>query len=309
VGAEILALRASCRIGPQHTRGDCISRGGTAPNRHDTGPTCPRSGGEVALIWDTISHYSPVLIAPLAINSLRRRVQFFLACVAAGPRGKGEVQLQRGTKMCVVPQRPYIPLGSLLRAAAYPTPAEAVDREEVVKALKLVGLGHFVDRLDEDIPWEQTLSGGEKQRLAFARLLVARPNIVLMDEATSALDLSSQKHLMELIHKRLHAATIIGVGHRPELESFYGRKLVLESRHDGARLVRDVDLTRVAALPRRRDMLVKFDRSLRACSSVSHQSANQQHRCDLQRRLLAAEFRVVGRGRRPVAASYNLHLE
>ena len=48
-----------------------------------------------------------------------------------------------------------------------------------------------------------------------------------MDEATSALDLSSQKHLMELIHKRLHGATIIGVGHRPELESFYGRKLVL----------------------------------------------------------------------------------
>jgi vitamin B12/bleomycin/antimicrobial peptide transport system ATP-binding/permease protein len=164
------------------------------------------------------------------------------------PWGKGEVQLQRGTKMCVVPQRPYIPLGTLLRAVAYPTPAEAVDREEVVKALKLVGLGHVIDRLDEDIPWEQTLSGGEKQRLAFARLLIARPNVIVMDEATSALDLSSQKHLMELIHKRLHAATIIGVGHRPELESFYERKLVLESRHDGARLVRDVDLTRLAAL-------------------------------------------------------------
>jgi putative ATP-binding cassette transporter len=189
------------------------------------------------------------------------------------PWGRGEVQLQRGTRMCVVPQRPHIPLGTLLRAVAYPTPVEAVDREEVVKTLKLVGLGHFVDRLDEDIPWEQTLSGGEKQRLAFARLLIARPNVIVMDEATSALDLSSQKHLMELIHKRLHAATIIGVGHRPELESFYERKLVLESRHDGARLVGDVDLTRVAALARRRDMPVKFDRSLRACSSVSHQSA------------------------------------
>jgi ABC-type transport system involved in cytochrome bd biosynthesis fused ATPase/permease subunit len=94
-----------------------------------------------------------------------------------------------------------------------------------------------------------------------------------MDEATSALDLSSQKHLMELIHKRLHAATIIGVGHRPELESFYERKLVLESRHDGARLVRDVDLTRVAASARPRDILVKFDRSLPARSGVSHQPA------------------------------------
>src|SRR5260370_21244275 len=115
------------------------------------------------------------------------------------PWGKGEVQLQRGTRMCVVPQRPYIPLGSLLRAIAYPTPAEAVDREEVVKALKVVGLGHFLDRLDEDITWEHTLSGGEKQRLAFATLLVAHPHIVMMDEATSALDLSRQTHLMELI--------------------------------------------------------------------------------------------------------------
>jgi vitamin B12/bleomycin/antimicrobial peptide transport system ATP-binding/permease protein len=150
------------------------------------------------------------------------------------PWGKGDVQLQRGTKMCVVPQRPYIPLGTLLRAVAYPTPAEEVDREEVAKTLKVVGLGHFVNRLDEDIPWEQTLSGGEKQRLAFARLLIARPNIVVMDEATSALDPSSQKHLMELIHERLHTSTIIGVGHRPELESFYERKLVLESRYDGA---------------------------------------------------------------------------
>jgi hypothetical protein len=78
---------------------------------------------------------------------------------------------------------------------------------------------------------------------------------------------------MELIHKRLQGATIIGVGHRPELESFYERKLVLESRHDGARLVGDVDLTRLAASARRRDIVVKFDRSLTARSGVSHQSA------------------------------------
>src|SRR5260370_21016900 len=123
------------------------------------------------------------------------------------PWGRGEVQLQRGTKVFVVPQRPYIPLGTLLRAAAYPSPAAQVDREEVAKALKVVGLGHFVDRLDEDIPWEQTLSGGENQRLAFAWLLIARTKIVVMYEATSALDPSSQKHLMHMYSRRLHAAT------------------------------------------------------------------------------------------------------
>jgi vitamin B12/bleomycin/antimicrobial peptide transport system ATP-binding/permease protein len=189
------------------------------------------------------------------------------------PWGKGEVQLQRRAKMCVVPQRPYIPLGTLLRAAAYPAPAAEVKREEVAKIMKEVGLGHLIDRLDEDIPWEHTLSGGEKQRLAFARLLIARPNIVVMDEATSALDPSSQKHLMELIHKRLDAATIIGVGHRPELEGFYERKLVLEPRHDGARLTRDVALTRLAAVSGRRDIFVKFDQSLPVCLGVFHRPA------------------------------------
>jgi putative ATP-binding cassette transporter len=123
-----------------------------------------------------------------------------------------------------------------------------VKREDVAKALKAVGLDDYVDRLDEDIPWEQTLSGGEKQRLAFARVLIANPNLVLMDEGTSALDLGSQKKLMSLIHKRLPNATIIGIGHQPELEEFYDRKLVIEPFPDGALLTRDLNLTRVATL-------------------------------------------------------------
>jgi len=158
------------------------------------------------------------------------------------PWGKGELLVQGATKIFVVPQRPYIPLGTLLRAVAYPASADKVDREEIAKALNAVGLAHLVDRLDEDgIAWEQTLSGGEKQRLAFARLLIAQPKIVVMDEATSALDLASQKRLIELVHERLHDATIMAVGHRPELEAFFDRKLVLKSCHDGARLVRQVD--------------------------------------------------------------------
>ena len=169
------------------------------------------------------------------------------------PWGHGEVQLQSGTKMFVVPQRPYIPVGTLLCATAYPTPADQVNREEIAKALKVVGLEYLVDRLDEHIPWERTLSGGEKQRLAFARLLIARPSIVIMDEATSALDLASQKDLMNLIHKRLRNTTIIGVGHRPELEAFYDRKLELQCNHDGARLVRDTDLRHVATLSSQRN--------------------------------------------------------
>ena len=71
--------------------------------------------------------------------------------------------------MFVVPQRPYIPVGTLLRATAYPTPTEQMNREEITKALKVVGLEYLVDRLDEHISWEQTLSGGEKQAARFCQ--------------------------------------------------------------------------------------------------------------------------------------------
>jgi vitamin B12/bleomycin/antimicrobial peptide transport system ATP-binding/permease protein len=103
-------------------------------------------------------------------------------------------------------------------------------------------LGHFLERLDEDTRWEGILSGGEKQRLAFARVLIQRPDIVVMDEATAALDPASQEQLMQLVLQQLPEATVVSVGHRPELEAFHNRKLMLEHHPEGARLVQDVSL-------------------------------------------------------------------
>ena len=163
------------------------------------------------------------------------------------PWGEGEVQVNSGSKLFLMPQRPYVPVGTLRRATTYPAPAEEIPHQEVAEALELVGLEHLLDRIDEDGPWDQTLSGGEKQRLAFARLLIARPDIIVLDEATSALDPESQEQLMRMIHDRLPATTILSVGHRRELEAFHERKLVLERRSGGARLVRDLAL----AHPRR----------------------------------------------------------
>src|SRR5205807_745933 len=110
------------------------------------------------------------------------------------------------------------------------------------RAFEQVGLPHLVDAIEVEGPWEQTLSGGEKQRLAFARILLHRPDIVVLDEATSALDPASQDCLMELLTKELHATTIVSVGHRPELEAFHSRKVVLERREGGARFVTDIHL-------------------------------------------------------------------
>jgi len=158
------------------------------------------------------------------------------------PWGDGNVQVAAGAKMFLMPQRAYVPVGTLRRAATYPESAETYDAEDVERALKRVGLGHLVSRLEEEAPWDQTLSGGEKQRLAFARILLHRPDIIVLDEATSALDPASQDKLMELLTTELDATTIVSVGHRPELEAFHSRKIVLERRRGGARFVTDINL-------------------------------------------------------------------
>jgi putative ATP-binding cassette transporter len=158
------------------------------------------------------------------------------------PWGEGSIEIQSGAKLFLLPQRPYVPTGTLRRAVAYPAPAEQWTTEEIAKALTCVGLAHLADRIEEEAPWDQTLSGGEKQRLAFSRLFLHRPNIIVLDESTSALDPASQDKLMGLVSSELQEATLISVGHRPELEAFHSRKIVLERRRGAARFVSDVYL-------------------------------------------------------------------
>jgi putative ATP-binding cassette transporter len=159
------------------------------------------------------------------------------------PWGSGEI-LIKFEGLFFMPQAPYVPLGTLRRAVTYPLSPEEVDDAVVRTTVEEVGLGHFLDRLDEDAAWEHVLSGGEKQRLAFARALIQRPEIIVMDEATAALDPLGQEQLMRLLLERLPEATIISVGHRAELEAFHTRKLVLEYHADGARLVSDESIQR-----------------------------------------------------------------
>ncbi len=158
------------------------------------------------------------------------------------PWGGGSVNFHPDRRLFMLPQKPYVPSGTLRRAAAYPAAAEDWTVEQIGKALDKVGLGHLKDKIEEDAPWDQTLSGGEKQRLAFARLFLHNPDIIVLDEATSALDEKSQDQMMELMIKELPKATVVSVAHRAELEAFHSRKIVLERRKRGARLVSDVDL-------------------------------------------------------------------
>jgi vitamin B12/bleomycin/antimicrobial peptide transport system ATP-binding/permease protein len=102
--------------------------------------------------------------------------------------------------------------------------------------LNKVGLGHLATHLDRDEDWDQILSGGERQRIAFARLLIQRPDIIVMDEATSALDEESQARLLGLLVEEFGQAIIISVGHRPGLEAYHTRTLVLERQGETATL-------------------------------------------------------------------------
>ena len=153
-------------------------------------------------------------------------------------------------------------------AAPSPTPAPPTTGRSrgSAKALHKVGLDHLKEKIEEEGPWDQTLSGGEKQRLAFARLLLHNPDIVVLDEATSALDEKSQDKMMEIVIKELPKATIVSVAHRVELEAFHSRKIVLERRKGGAKLVSDVDL-----IPRKgkRRLLGRFLRHRKAAKKAA----------------------------------------
>jgi putative ATP-binding cassette transporter len=158
------------------------------------------------------------------------------------PWGGGQIQVRRGAKLMMLPQRPYIPIGSLRRAATYPDSAESREVKDIAQAFKRVGLEHLIKRIEDEAPWDQTLSGGEKQRLAFARIFLHNPDIIVLDEATAALDPESQDKLMALLSKQPEETTLVSVGHRPELEAFHNRKVVLERRTGGAKLVSDIKL-------------------------------------------------------------------
>lgn len=136
------------------------------------------------------------------------------------PFGRGRIRVGEGRSL-FLPQRPYLPLGTLADALAYPRAAAELSRDSLAEALRAVGLSHLVDRLGEEANWAQRLSIGEQQRLAFARVFLARPEIVFLDEATSALDEAAEMSLYRLLREAPWKPTIVSVGHHGTLRRFH----------------------------------------------------------------------------------------
>jgi putative ATP-binding cassette transporter len=126
-----------------------------------------------------------------------------------------------------VPQLPYIPLGDLRAVVSYPHEEGAVDDREIQQALVKVALSQLAIRLSDVRDWAKVLSVGEQQRIAFARVLLAKPRAVFLDESTSAMDEGLELMLYELLRTELPDAILVSVSHRGTVEQFHDRHLEL----------------------------------------------------------------------------------
>jgi putative ATP-binding cassette transporter len=142
-----------------------------------------------------------------------------------------------GARIMITPQKSYLPLGSLKGALLYPQPNLVVGTDRLSAALEQVGLATLIPRLDEVARWDQVLANGERQRLAIARLLIHKPQVVILDDALSALEEPAQKMLLSRLKTDLPGATIISLGQRAAADGQYDRQLALERNAQGAVLV------------------------------------------------------------------------
>jgi putative ATP-binding cassette transporter len=141
------------------------------------------------------------------------------------PYWKGRIRLPHSARLLFLPQKPYLPIGTLKHAVSYPEDAKRFSNEEIAEALQAVGLPQLAVDLERSENRGQVLSGGEQQRLAFARALLARPDWLFLDEATAALPEDAQDALYRLLKERLPQTTLISIGHRESLAAHHPRRL------------------------------------------------------------------------------------
>jgi len=161
----------------------------------------------------------------------------FRAVAGIWPFGRGRVHLPSNERVLFLPQRPYLPIGTVRDVAAYPASEQSFSDEQVREALILVGLPQLTGRLDDSRHWALQLSPGEQQRIAFARALLQKPEWLFLDEATSSLDDSAEQQLYGMLKEKLPQTTIISIGHRSTLQAFHRRTLELKSDGHGSRVL------------------------------------------------------------------------
>lgn len=132
----------------------------------------------------------------------------------------GKIFLPERDKLMFIPQKSYLPLGTLRAALNYPG-NKPIDDTELIYLMDLCQIGYLKDKLDLEADWSHVLSVGEQQRLAFVRAHIQQPQWLFLDEATSALDEDTEATMYSLLQERLQQTTVVSVGHRSTLNKYH----------------------------------------------------------------------------------------
>jgi len=161
----------------------------------------------------------------------------FRALAGIWPFGRGRVRIPAGAKVMFLPQKPYMPTGTLREVVSYPSPADAFPDGEIARVLAAVRLEGLGARLGETENWAMQMSGGEQQKIALARALLHRPDWLFLDEATSALDEETERAAYRLIAEEMPGATVVSIAHRGGIADYHGRRLRFEPTEGATRVV------------------------------------------------------------------------
>ncbi|HVM82743.1 MAG TPA: ABC transporter ATP-binding protein/permease [Candidatus Binatia bacterium] len=164
------------------------------------------------------------------------KTTLFRTLAGLWPYGGGTVHVPTNARVLFLPQRPYLPMGTLRHALCYPAQSGDIPDVDLKSVLDEVHLSALKDRLDENANWTMTLSIGEQQRLAIARALLLKPEWLYLDEATAALDADNEKQMYELLKRHLPDATILSIAHREAVARYHTRRLAIDPESRSAAL-------------------------------------------------------------------------